>query len=228
MIEGSPILSFSREKLKRMDNQVRKSTVTGRTFDGYCKMLNISADSLKDKKILDIGAGNSKFADTAVNYGADVTNLDARYSSDSVDSSGKLNKVKAYMQHLPFKNDSFNCSLALYSLNWLGTSGDVRKSLAEMIRVTEGQIKISPVYLRFGLENKEAFDERFKKEPVNLKTCNIPPYETFYQLDIYVDKSIRRNWQNIVAKLVSHLDFNLEARAQKAWMALKRIQKPSY
>lgn len=109
------------------------------------------ADDLEGMRILDIGAGDSEFAEKATEFGASVVRVDPTYAPTHLlyerPKDGRR-IVAAYAQELPFENGVFDEVIASHSLNWLNTA--IPEALAEMLRVTKpwGRVKIAPVLAR--------------------------------------------------------------------------------
>lgn len=77
---------------------------------------------------------------------SDHPNYEEAYNS-TLQSQMKLNAVAAYAQQLPFKNNSFDETIANHTLFWIDTRPDA--AIQEMLRVTNdgGYVKIHPAYL---------------------------------------------------------------------------------
>lgn len=124
--------------------EIEASGRTDRGFRIYCEMFDYNRHNLKGKKILDVGAGDSEFAQKAGKFGADVVRLDPRYSGGYNTPRDTQDVVMAIAQSLPFGENVFDETIASHSLCWVFT--DREEALFEMIRVTkpEGKIKIHP------------------------------------------------------------------------------------
>lgn len=112
---------------------------------------------LAGKTILDVGAGDSGFAEAARRYGARVVQLDPKYDPQpthlTVDKRQLYQytppqftegAIAAVAQQLPFKDNTFDEISALYSVYWMNVG--VKTALSEMLRVTKdyGTLTIWP------------------------------------------------------------------------------------
>jgi len=115
---------------------------------------------LPGKSILDVGSGDSTFAEEAAKFGAKVARVDAKYRPQKDESERDsfepyddelgapkdvTNAVAGDVQKLPFKDDAFDETIASFSFLKVRES---ETSLKEMLRVTKpgGVVKIHPVY----------------------------------------------------------------------------------
>ena len=119
MIEAEYATYLPSSEIRKLNTQIERSMIRGRSFKNYCEMLGLPrVEYLKHQTILDIGTGTSDFTEVAESYGVNVVSIDARYASKLFGSENVPNKCAAYMQYLPFKDNSFNDVLASYSLSW--------------------------------------------------------------------------------------------------------------
>lgn len=124
--------------------EIEASARTRRGFRTYCEIFDYDQCSLKGKKILDVGAGDSEFVQKARGFGANVIRLDPGYSDlrcTPVDTQGTVTGIA---QDLPFGDNVFDETIVSYSFYWILTHRE--DAMLEMIRVTkpEGKIKIHP------------------------------------------------------------------------------------
>ncbi len=215
MVESNKVFQPSDEKLKAIRASVDGSIVTGRNFKEYCQYLDLCPEKLSSLKILDVGAGMSSFDVTAERFGCEVTKLDARYSPSFAypfpSQKNTSDRIAAYMQYLPFKDNTFDYTFALYALGWLENIKETSTTILETIRVTKKVIKICPVYPITDDESLVTFEEYFKNEPVHLKQRKISPYKPFYGLDIDKNNNDSHDWQAIVGKLELCIRYNLKS-----------------
>ncbi|OGH19885.1 MAG: hypothetical protein A3D74_04770 [Candidatus Levybacteria bacterium RIFCSPHIGHO2_02_FULL_37_13] len=132
----------------KIAQEVKSSRRTDRHFEVYKDLFGFTDNDLKNKTILDIGAGDSGFAIEAAKIAKRVIRLDSDYSNRSPEY--KSDAITAIAQELPFRDDTFDETLASVSLYWIKTG--LNEALSEMIRVTkpEGKIRIYPAFLRVG------------------------------------------------------------------------------
>jgi len=215
MVESNKVFQPSDEKLKAIRASVDGSIVTGRNFREYCQYLDLCPEKFSSLKILDVGAGMSSFGVTAERFGCEVTKLDARYSPYFTypfpSQKNTSDRIAAYMQYMPFRDNAFDYTFALYALGWLENTEDASTTLLEIIRVTKKVIKICPVYPITDGEPLTVFEEYFKNEPVYLKQRKISLYKPFYGLDIDKNNDDSHDWQAIVGKLELCIRFNLKS-----------------
>lgn len=189
-IEGNNIL-----------HEIKRSEITGRTFDEYCGILSFSKDGLEGKTILDVGSGLSDFTRKAKRYGANVIKVDGAYSIDDgilFSPWEREDAIGAVAQYLPFKNNIFDETIAVYSLYHIKTG--LAKTIQEMIRVTKpnGKIRIHPVY-------NIGFTYTFKKEPALSLIEDIDGANT-----LIVDKSLHGpsfKWGKLADRIASSFSF---------------------
>jgi len=142
-----------------ISHEVDRSAVTSRKFEEYCDTFGYSRESIKGKMILDVGSGFSDFVQEARAVGAKAVKFDAIYSiRDILFPQQKMNAVTGVAQYLPFNDNVFDETIALYCLYHIKTG--LNKAIDEMIRVTkpEGKIRIHPVY-------DTGYEYRLKDEP---------------------------------------------------------------
>jgi ubiquinone/menaquinone biosynthesis C-methylase UbiE len=130
-------------KIELYIEEMQFASLTRRGMDYYSKAFGYKdRKTLKDKLILDVGSGNSRFSYEAVDYGATVINLDGK----SFEGKGKFfkNSVLGIAQYLPFKDNVFDETISSWCFYHIRTGID--KALLEAIRVTKpgGKIKIHP------------------------------------------------------------------------------------
>lgn len=120
---------------------------TNRDFRYYTELFNhgTHGEPLRGKRILDLGAGNSDFAQEANKIpGTKVVQLDASYSK--YPPTDTRDKICAAIQQLPFRDGFFDEVIASHSVMYIPEM-DIEQSLKEMLRIIRvgGSIKIFPV-----------------------------------------------------------------------------------
>ncbi len=131
----------------------KRSVRTDRGFRYYLKAFNYgqNGQELEGKIILDIGEGDSDFADVCRERGlARVIALDHSYYHNPPKTN--KDKVSSLGQELPFGDETFDEVIASYSLWWInrGLAGAIR----EMLRVVKngGKVKIHPAIVKPGVD----------------------------------------------------------------------------
>lgn len=135
---------------------------TGRGVKDYEELLGIKPESLRDKKILDIGAGFANFARESKHFGAETVSLEPQDPTDRLSmtpeekaefkrafSRGEI--VQGIVQSLPFQDGSFDRVFAVVSIPYYLPRQESERALAfdEMVRVLKpgGEVRIYPVEL---------------------------------------------------------------------------------
>lgn len=193
--------------------EIEGSLTTGRSFFHYRDVFRYSDSDFKNKKILDVGAGNSDFARWAEKFGAKVLNLDGKYSSGFF-GINEADKVTGAAQYLPFKDKAFDETITSCGILWIKTG--MEQALKEMIRVTKpgGKIRISPV------EKRNSYSENSSKLkklyglidlgqgiPMEFIDCRETGHH--YSLIINRDTSYSMNqWECVVSDLTKLLHFH--------------------
>lgn len=179
-------------------NEVGQAARTDRTVNAYCKYFGFQPEELRGMNILDIGAGDSNFADTVNSTGANVVRLDAKYSEKP--PCGNADAVTGIVQALPFKSGSFDLALASFSLYWVAT--DVDKALLEMIRIVRdnGLIKIFPTLIE---GNENAIRRISRASKIETPETSMAKTLVIKKNPAYSDEK----WKNIAGSLVRTCDF---------------------
>lgn len=152
-----------------MDREERAvgSWASDRGLSHYTWAYGFKKEELKDKLILDVGAGwQIKFAREAKEYGGKVISLspafayrehaltDPHFRKDEQKPPKELppedptlEKVAAYADNLPFPNNKFDMTLSSYAVSFYTWGEERTKSILEMIRVTKtgGIVGIDPL-----------------------------------------------------------------------------------
>jgi len=110
--------------------QLDSCTGTTITRDRFLETTGWSPEMLEGKLVLDVGCGAGRFAEVALDCGAELVAID--YSS-AVDACRKnlghnprLNVVQASIYELPFRQEAFDC---VYCIGVLQHTPDVKSSL---------------------------------------------------------------------------------------------------
>lgn len=150
---------MSRVESSLFAHEVARAPRRGRSYGVYRDILGYRGreHQLAGKIILDVGGGDSGFAEGARRYGAHVVQLDPKYdprpkylTADErqlyqyTPPQFREGAIAAVAQQLPFKDNSFDEVSALYSVYWMNVG--VKTALSEMLRVTKdyGTLTIWP------------------------------------------------------------------------------------
>src|SRR3989344_2717603 len=140
-----------------------KIPTSNRGLEKYLSDLNLTKETLEDKRILDLGSGTRRFAKELEDGGvkAEIFSLDpifenpkekieagAEELSEQLSKTRRVqNTVAGLGEHLPFKNNSFDLILAEYSLPAHATSkkqiDDFFESSLSSLRVG-GKLRFCP------------------------------------------------------------------------------------
>lgn len=141
-----PIETVEKVVATQIRSEFDRALRTNRHWAFYFKTFRYfhNLEELKNKRILDLGAGDSDFVSTLNDSELvdQAVKLDPKYATIPPDDS--RNAIAGVGQFLPFKDGSFDELVASWSVFWVTTSlGDV---LREMLRVTKGggRIQIFP------------------------------------------------------------------------------------
>lgn len=142
---------------------LEKLTVSDRGLKDYLRLLEVSPEYLRGKKILDVGSGKTeRFSKEAKEWGADVYSVNPEHRGRSQrekvkkrflffrDPRWQKKSVAAVAQELPFKDNSFDMVTSLSSVPFYIISEEgKRAAIREMTRVVKqgGEIFIAPVPL---------------------------------------------------------------------------------
>ncbi len=152
--------------LKRLAEKFETNEIN-RDLVLYLAYFDLKVDDLKDKKILDVGAGSAYFAKDAKNYGVNVTALDPMYLLERGRQkffqekvwqrikrflTGKEKDLPAAVaaigEELPFKDGSFDLITSVYSAyHHTENKVSLKKNILEAVRVLKpgGQLLVYPV-----------------------------------------------------------------------------------
>lgn len=165
-------------------NQAIDSMPTEREMKEYTELLEITeADFKKWKIILDLGAGTAQeFSKEYDNqgHGGKVVSLDPNLGIPWSQEKERFleeehahrlkgrteaspNTIAGLSQHLPFKSNSFDAILALFSMpKWVTERKDIIRSINEIVRTLTngGEARIYPVHETI---NKEVIKEALSR-----------------------------------------------------------------
>ena len=180
-----------------IEEEIKPSAISGRSFKEYCKLLGYEAETgndFIDKRILDVGIGNSTFA-RYVNANfetAEVIGMDERQIKQMASGFGEVHEpkelefpqaqlVKGDVRSLPFADESFDEVISSNLKQYVLSKEALVKITKEMIRVCRkgGKIRITPSLLTG--HNRFTKDELLGiigKENFELSELEIPSYET--------------------------------------------------
>ena len=109
--------------------------------------------NLNGKLVLDAGCGSGRFMEIAQKFGAEVVGVDLSFSVDSaIDTLGGGNFIQADINHLPFKDNVFDC---VYSIGVLHHTPNTEKAFKVLVPLVKkgGEIAIW-VYSNEGIAMK--------------------------------------------------------------------------
>ena len=189
-------------------NEIRASR-TGyneRGAEYYFKVFNLgeNGEAVKGRRILDVGAGQSNFADTVNSlYGENtVVRVDPFYPENP--PTNVNGAVTATAQVLPFRDEALDEVLALWSVYWV--KHDLDKALQEMLRVTKrgGKVKIRPALVKKFMPNPLELSDL-----IHLYPFQEPSREYYYTAEIDKnDQATEERLAQEIKKLTEFLDFS--------------------
>lgn len=102
---------------------------------------NLFKEIGKDKILLDVGCGNGLFTVPLANIFRLIVGVDIseKMMKRCKEKRSNLDFVMASSTNLPFRDQKFDCVLALSLLQHLGTRENVKKTLKELSRTTTDQ-----------------------------------------------------------------------------------------
>ena len=121
------------------------SRVSSRSWTTFFEKTGITPESLRGKRVLDVGVGSGRFADVASKCGADVIGIDLSFSVDAArrtfESRDNVQLVQADVFRLPFRPGTFDF---IYSIGVLHHTPDCRRAFERLPRllVPGGQIAV--------------------------------------------------------------------------------------
>ena len=122
--------------------RAKRAAHTGRGNNMYRRRFPAIAELEPGMSWLDIGAGTSR---AKAPDGVQVVKVDLRYNAEAKESTTPKHGqgVSAYFQELPFRDESFDLTTGLFSLNWVKGP----KAAEEALRVTKvgGTLALGPV-----------------------------------------------------------------------------------
>lgn len=180
--------------------EVESSRRTIRSSEEYRDLLGFSYRELRGTTILDIGAGDSTFAQELVQKQKRVIRLDPKYSDDL--PKCKDDALTGIVQNLPFQDNSFDETISSVALYWVKTG--LSEGLLEMIRVTkpDGQIRVYPAEpiewkgdkrsIHYSQSTSLAYVSQHKAQLPTLFITKISSYKP-------------DDWRNEVSNIMSHI-----------------------
>ena len=101
------------------------SRASSRSWTTFFEKTGITPESLRGKRVLDVGVGSGRFADVASKCGADVIGIDLSFSVDAArrtfESRDNVQLVQADVFRLPFRPGTFDF---IYSIGVLHHTPD--------------------------------------------------------------------------------------------------------
>ena len=189
--------------IKTID-EIDQSIITRNPVKFYLEKFDLgeNGEKLQGKKILDLGAGQSNFAETFNNkpeLNTTIIRLDAKYPEFKPEYLKSA--VSGVAQSLPFADNSFDEVLASYSIYWV--KDKLPEALRETIRVTRsgGRIQIYPVSL---INDEDLLD--FPQARVDFRKGE---GESGYSLTIIKDQTVTpEKWGKIINGICEKINFS--------------------
>lgn len=132
------------EKRRDFLGDAINSLRSGRDSRLYNEKFGYTPSNLADKTILDVGSGDSNFAETARDAGARVVRLDADYRN--VPPRDPHNAIGGLAQELPFQDEAFDEVVSYGSFLWVRGDEGLNAAVGEALRVTKegGKVQVIP------------------------------------------------------------------------------------
>ena len=204
--------------VKKIKKEVAISHNGNRSFEDYAHAFSYEESSLKGKLILDVGSGmNDSFSKKANAYNAEVISFDAKFSDidpriKRENYAKRTDSVAGLAQCLPFKDEVFDETIGLWTLDWISIGRE--QVISEMIRVTKlgGKIKIHPVLPSKASQETQILERQdviyFLTVPERVR-ANLMPNSLVIRKNPQYSK---KNWNYFITKaiapLILHLDRN--------------------
>ena len=151
-----------RAEFEALDREysVEDSDLTNRDLESYLQEFGITVEDIKNKKILDLGSGEQELlSKQAEKYGATVFSLNPKLKKWWTrkrlrgfifkDPEWKKRSVAATAQEIPFRNQSFDLVVALFSISpYLAMPENREAAVKEILRTLKigGKLLIAPAY----------------------------------------------------------------------------------
>lgn len=115
--------------------QLDSVTGDGQTARLFDLMTGFRHEDLAGKRVLDVGCGPGKFAEVALDLGAEVVGIDLSFAVDAALANfgrhPRLHLIQADVFHLPLRDDAFD---AIYSLGVLHHTPDCEAAFKQLPR----------------------------------------------------------------------------------------------
>lgn len=138
-----------------IDRLLESPATNDRTFESYLKLLGITSSQL-GKRVLDIGSGDTQKFAAGAPIGTEVVSLNPLLKDPKMRKKVKeaTSSVAAEVQHLPFKNSSFDTIVSVFAVPMYLEREDYRKSLQEIHRILKpgGKAVLFPVIFQDDVE----------------------------------------------------------------------------
>jgi ubiquinone/menaquinone biosynthesis C-methylase UbiE len=131
-------------------------------YKKYLEVLELTEEDLKDKEILDVGAGAAIFA----KYAKEKRISDSIFSLEPIDEMQTDKGVKAVIEAVPFKDQAFDMVISSGAYPYIASIDEddakkieqrLRDGLNEMLRVIKsgGEIRLGPLGFDYAEDFKQ-------------------------------------------------------------------------
>jgi len=150
------------------------------------KVLSLLGD-IKEKKILDVGAGNGRLVSRLVDKGAEVTALDVSEEMLKKIKNKNVEKVVGEAEDLPFVEDSFDIVIATFLIVHLK---DLNRFFDEVYRV----LKPNGLFLVTNINQRKAPEIKVGKELIEVESYYHKPELVIEELESLAFKILENNF----------------------------------
>ena len=104
------------------------------TYETFWRKSLFATEDLKGKTVLDVGVGNGRYAQVALESGAEVIGIDLSHAAEVAfrNTGGKVQTIQCDVFNLPFRDESFDC---IYSIGVLHHSPDTKSAFLSLLRI---------------------------------------------------------------------------------------------
>jgi len=112
------------------------------TCETFWRKTLFAREELKGKKVLDVGVGNGRYAQVALESGAEVIGIDLSHAAEVAfrNTGGRVQTIQCDVFNLPFRDASFDC---IYSIGVLHHSPDTRGAFTSLLPLLTGEGLVS-------------------------------------------------------------------------------------